>query len=571
MLRKLWFLTKSLVLILLLVLSGIDFVPLPARAAGPEQPVKQISVAGEQDDAPLTEAEKAWLAKHPNIRLGIDPNWMPFEALTSEGLYEGISSGYVALLNSQLGINMRPVSDMTWDQVLQGARKGDIDVIPCITPTPKRSEFLSFTKPYISFPNVVLTRKDAPAITGLQDLEGAKVAVVKGYAVQEYMEREFPKIRLLKVQGTMEGLEAVLGGDVSAYVDNEAVIRFYIRKLGLEDVKIAASTQLLNKLAFGVRKDWPELVAILDKALSSIPVEERARIETRWVNIHFEERTDWGFILWMGMGASAVMSIIFGIIFFWNRRLAREVTQRKQAEMRFQAMAANVPGAIFQIRVLPDGGRQYEYLSPGSEQFFGVSTEEIIQGHRQIDVHPDDLARYEQAFAQAAAGEVDLEFVGRLLTPDDELKWFRISGKPVRDEKPGMVFNGLILDITQRKQSEQEYLESERKIKAMSQAIKDALIMIDSKGRVAFWNRAAEDIFGYTAEEVMGMDFHEMAVLPADRDMAHEGLAHFAATGQGAVIGSTSELQAKNKSGKIIPVEVPTSKCSLLTKAMQRV
>lgn len=135
---------------------------------------------------------------------------------------------------------------------------------------------------------------------------------------------------------------------------------------GLEDVKIAAGTQLSNKLAFGVRKDWPELVAILDKALSSTPVEERARIETRWVNIHFEERTDWGFILWMGMGASATMAIIFGIIFLWNRRLAREAAQRKKAEMRFQAMAANVPGAIFQIRVLPDGGRKYEYLSPGS-------------------------------------------------------------------------------------------------------------------------------------------------------------------------------------------------------------
>ena len=53
----------------------------------------------------LSEAEKAWLAKHPEIRLGVDPKWPPFEFIDAAGIYSGISSGYVRLLNDKLNKN----------------------------------------------------------------------------------------------------------------------------------------------------------------------------------------------------------------------------------------------------------------------------------------------------------------------------------------------------------------------------------------------------------------------------------------------------------------------------------
>ena len=108
----------------------------------------------------------------------------------------------------------------------------------------------------------------------------------------------------------------------------------------------------------------------------------------------------------------------------------------------------------------------------------------------------------------------DLNLVGRIEPSPGEIKWIRINASPSGSPEGELIYNGFILDITERKLAELEYLTSERKIKAMSQAVDDALIMINGKGRVMFWNQAAESLFGYTAAEAMDGDFHEMVMFP---------------------------------------------------------
>ena len=97
------------------------------------------------------------------------------------------------------------------------------------------------------------------------------------------------------------------------------------------------------------------------------------------------------------------------------------------------------------------------------------------------------------------------------------------------------------------------------KIKAMSEAINDALVMIDGQGKVLFWNRAAEMLFGYTAAEAMGKDFHQMAVPPEMREKAQSGMSQFAQSGQGVLFGSAIETTAINRMGETFPVEVNLS------------
>ncbi len=115
------------------------------------------------------------------------------------------------------------------------------------------------------------------------------------------------------------------------------------------------------------------------------------------------------------------------------------------------------------------------------------------------------------------------EMMTSLRTAQDELNHYsetledQVRQRTLELEKNNEQLNQ---EIELRKLSEQEQQESEQKISAMSQAVKDALVMIDSKGRVAFWNQAAENLFGYRSEEALGHDFHDMAVLPEDRDMA---------------------------------------------------
>ena len=106
----------------------------------------------------------------------------------------------------------------------------------------------------------------------------------------------------------------------------------------------------------------------------------------------------------------------------------------------------------------------------------------------------------------------------------------------------------------QRLKAEENLREKEERLHAMSQASLDALVLIDAGGRVLFWNAAAEEMFGYRAEEVLGKDVHQLIAPPEDRAAAAEGMRHFAATGQGKVVDSVLEFEALRKDGTRFPI-----------------
>jgi len=139
----------------------------------------------------------------------------------------------------------------SWQTVMEGAEAGVIDVLPAITPSPERARFLDFTKPYLHFPFVIFTRKDASLITGIGDLSAARVAVERGYVTQEYLRRDHPQLRLHPVDTTAQALRALTLGKVDAYTGNLTLGSYLIDKLSLGNLKVAAPTPYANDLAMG--------------------------------------------------------------------------------------------------------------------------------------------------------------------------------------------------------------------------------------------------------------------------------------------------------------------------------
>ncbi|MCB2187713.1 MAG: PAS domain S-box protein [Deltaproteobacteria bacterium] len=265
---------------------------------------------------------------------------------------------------------------------------------------------------------------------------------------------------------------------------------------------------------------------------------------------------------WAGGITGGGLLLVGGLAVFlagFNRRLKAEVGERTLAEERFAAMVANVPGVIFQLDLFGDGRREYRYVSPGAEEFFGASPEQVVQEKIALPWHPEDAPRIAREIAAASAGGGAFNLTGRVLLPAGEVKWLQVNATSTRGEGDARSVTGFILDITSRKLSEMEYLATERKIKAMSQAVEDALVMLDSRGLVRFWNPAAERLFGYSADEAMGLEFHAMAATPDHREQARRGLAGFARDGRGPVLGTTTEITAQDRQGRIFPVEVTLS------------
>ena len=341
----------------------------------------------------LSEEEKAWLAEHKNIRLGVDPGWPPFEFFDVARIYSGISSGYVRLLNDKLNLNMKPVSDISWYEVMQRARKGGVDVLPCVAKTPEREKFLRFTKPYLSFPMVIVTRQDSPFISEVSGFEDGKVAVVKGYATQEYLERDYPDRKFHLAADIDEALKAVSRGKLEAFVGNLASFTYATQKLGLTNLKVMATTRYRYDLAFAVRNDWPELVRILDKSLASIPEPETSGIHNRWINVRFERQFDWLLVLKIVLPIILVGGIILATFIKWNRTLSKEVTERKLVENALKESRASARGLLDATReslFLLDSQATILAANTTAAQRFQKTPAEI-SGINFFDLLPDNV------------------------------------------------------------------------------------------------------------------------------------------------------------------------------------
>ncbi len=98
--------------------------------------------------------------------------------------------------------------------------------------------------------------------------------------------------------------------------------------------------------------------------------------------------------------------------------------------------------------------------------------------------------------------------------------------------------------------------EQERMLTTIGDAAMDAIVVMDDRGCARFWNRAAEQMFGYTAAEALGANIHDLLVPAQWKEHARTGLGHFLATGEGPCLNRVLRLSAKCKNGCILPIEI---------------
>ncbi len=200
-----------------------------------------------------------------------------------------MASGYIAILQDRLDVQVEAYPELLWPEVLQRAQNRELDVITCAARSAYREQYLLFSTPYLSFPMVIVTRKDAGFVSGLEDLHNVSVAVIKGTSTTVWMKRDRIGILPYVVGSPLEGLQAVALGRTEAYVGNLASISYHIEREGLANLKVAAPTSYGNyDLHFAVRSDWPELLAIINNTLASITPEEHSAIRQRWIAVRYE-------------------------------------------------------------------------------------------------------------------------------------------------------------------------------------------------------------------------------------------------------------------------------------------
>lgn len=391
----------------------------------------------------LTIEEMKYLEANPEIQLGNDSFWEPFEFVDEQGNFSGMSADYFALMEQKLGVKFKHYHQKTWNDVMQAARDREAKILSCAVATPERRQFMDFTRPYLSFPLVLVAKKEVNFIEDYSELSGQVVSVPKGYWSEEWLRNNHPKIGLMPVDTVREGLEAVLRGDADAFSGNLASINFAIKRYGIDGLHIVGESGVRFELAIGVDNQDPVLFGIMQKALASITPEERDAIYKKWIQLELIRKTDHSTLFLVIFGFIAILSIFAWLLWLLHR-------QKKQQEFYIHQVNELSMASYTNFKT-----GKIDWVSDSFLQLTGCAREQIIGQSHFCLLHPDeDKELYENFYHQALMGQtVTMEAHARGC--DGKSYWAELTASP-KVEK-GQVVGAWVtrVDITDKKRLEE--------------------------------------------------------------------------------------------------------------------
>ena len=483
------------------------------------------SMAAKWTYAPVQKAidfspgEIAWLEqKHTvRVRVGEFPPYMFIE----EDKITGMVIEYFNMITQRSGVRFQFVTETRpWQEAVESLMNlQGPDIITSISPLAEREPYMNFSEPYAVTPRVVFTRTDAGFISSIKDLNGRTLAVPRGTVVHKRIEAEYPDIELILYNLDIEAIEAVSSGIADAYIGNLLNTSYLIVNRGFTNLKVAAPCPFKDDVyTFAIRRDWPELRSIINKALHTMTPAEKAAIQNKYMSIKYEYGIRLRDVLKWVLVVCGIAAFIIFFFVTWNRSLQRMVKERTsilaESEERFRATFEQAAVGI--AHVSPEG----KFLRINREfcDIVGYTREEMLQQTFQGITFPEDLETDLRKTGQLLSGEFETySMEKRYVRKDGELVWVVLTASLVRNEEgEPQWFASFIKDITERKRAEEKIRELREYTDNLIMTANVMIIGLDADGRLTVFNPAAERITGYSFAEIEGANWFETLV-PCDR------------------------------------------------------
>jgi len=213
-----------------------------------------------------------------------------------------------------------------------------------------------------------------------------------------------------------------------------------------------------------------------------------------------------------------------------NKVLNREIIERKHAEKELRG-ALNIinrsPAVAFLWKFAE--GWPVEFVSDNVNELFGYEGEEFISGNISYAevIYPADLERVTKEFKVFRGEEEREDSIHdsyRIVTKNGKIKWVENMTFTLKDEKGNIThLEGVLLDITDRKKTEEALRESEEKYRTILESIEDGYYEVDIDGNFTFFNDSLCEIYGCPRHEMMGLNIRKLT----DQETAKRGYSLF--------------------------------------------
>lgn len=327
---------------------------------------------------------------------------------------------------------------------------------------------------------------------------------------------------------------------------------------------------LINKVAqYNLEKAWGKPVTVGVNILELIPDEKdepiRASLRKAFLgekveyelNIHMEEFPPWVLVNYMPVKDES--GEVIGVYISTKDISAKKAAEEKirESDHLYRTLVENAPEALV---VLDMDTQKFSSVSESATRLFKMSKEQLLEvGPAEVspEYQPGGISSVNMAIDkinQAISGEkISFEWIHR----DAEGKlipcevWLALL--PSKEKK---LIRGSIIDITERKKSEEQIRTAEETRRLIMNSALDAIVCIDANGIIIFWTPQAEKIFGWNETEVIGNTLEETIIPVQYRERHKQGMKRYLKTGEAPILNKLVEITALHKEGKEFPVEL---------------
>jgi len=231
----------------------------------------------------LSDSERAWIEAHPSIVMGIDRSWKPYVITEPDGRVSGIEADFIARINSLTGLHLQ-IEQGVWADIVERAKRKEIDGLLNSTRQKEREPYFLFSDPtFRGYKYIFVRKNDVAVYRDMASLAGKRVGYQAGNAAEEALLRNYPSVLAVAKASNGELLDALLRNQIDAVV-SDAQFSYLLLERTVAEVGVAVvppDSEII--LRYSIRNDWPELQAIINKALAAIPSEERLAITERYI------------------------------------------------------------------------------------------------------------------------------------------------------------------------------------------------------------------------------------------------------------------------------------------------
>lgn len=426
---------------------------------------------------PLSAVQRQWLAGRRELRVLMDPRFVPVSYRDDQGRFAGVAADVLQQIARRTGLAIEVIEGTSLTRMSEMIERGEADLIAAMIPSPERQTRLAFSRGFLSSSPVLVTREGQRGPTSLEQASGKRIVLVEGSRVHEWLQEHYPSITRLDAVSTAEALAMLDRGQADAAVLPLIAARYMIARQYRERLRISVALPLAPvHFAFAVSPQAQVLQSILDSALQDIPPPHMSELTRHWRTEMIVTDGLWQRYRWAIMQGFAAALLLLLLALGWVSYLKRLIRQRVDAERalttQLEVMRVMIDGTPHPIYIRDRQARLIN-CNTGYLQALGVTREAILnkplagygllqEAHAQVaqDIYMQVMERGEPVVEDRTltlqSGEV-------LIIHHWMLPYRGVDGR----------IQGLIagwVDITERQRLCEAYREAQAQAEAANQA-----------------------------------------------------------------------------------------------------